>query len=278
MPELPEVETVRRGLAAAVLEKQVAAVEVPGRRSVRRQSKARFRAALLGRVLVGARRRGKYLLIELDAGSVLVVHLRMSGQLLFEADVASVRAAHTHVVIRFSDSSELRFVDPRTFGELFVTADLDEDGLPFVLSGLGIDPLLDELSYEQLGPLLKARRTSLKAFLLDQREICGIGNIYSDEIAFAAKLRPDRRTDSLAPGEIEALCQSIDAVLGEAVELGGSSLKDARYRDLSGGLGSFQSRHAVYDRRGVPCSVCGTPIVADKIAGRSAHFCPRCQV
>lgn len=277
MPELPEVETVRRGLEQVVLQKRIVSVEVPGTRSVRRQSKGAFKKALLGQRLERARRRGKYLLLELSSGAVLVVHLRMSGQLSFVPGPSEARLAHTHVVLGFSDQSELRFIDPRTFGELFVTSALDDQQVPVVLASLGLDPLVDGCSHEQLALLVKGRRTSLKAFLLDQANLCGIGNIYADEIAFCAKLRPDRRTESLSPKEIAALQKSIETVLAKAVELGGSSLKDARYRDLLGELGRFQIHHAVYGRRGAACPRCAAIVESARIVGRSAHFCPSCQ-
>lgn len=276
MPELPEVETVRRDLAAAVLSRRIATAEVTGRRSVRRQSAPAFSEALVGRALVRARRHGKYLLLDLDDGAVLVAHLRMSGQLSY-GEGGRARAAHTHVVITFEDRSELRFVDPRTFGELFVAEELDARRLPVCIGTQGIDPIAEGLSEVQLAALLGRRRTATKAFLLDQSAIAGIGNIYSDEILFRSRLRPAHRTDALRRIDVRRLCTSVTEVLEEAVTLRGSSLRDERYRDLNGVGGAFQERHAVYGRVGLPCPTCATPVSRVRVAGRSAHFCPRCQ-
>jgi formamidopyrimidine-DNA glycosylase len=277
MPELPEVETVRRGLERSVVGRVVELVTVTGKRTIRRQSPTEFADALTGRRLTEAGRHGKYLLVALDDGATLVAHLRMSGQLLHVASAAEPLVAHTHVRLGLEDGSELRFVDPRTFGELFVAHEHDSSGRPVELAGLGVDPLLDGLGPARLGHLLAARRTSLKAFLLDQHAVAGIGNLYADEILFRARLRPDRQTSSLQPAEVRRLAGAIRTVLSQAVELRGSSLRDARYRDLEGSLGEFQSRHAVYGRAGEPCLRCGSPIERAKLAGRSAHFCAVCQ-
>jgi formamidopyrimidine-DNA glycosylase len=276
VPELPEVETVRRGLDSFAIGQRVDRVEVTGRRTIRRQSIAEFQADLTGRTLVAARRRGKYLLVDLDDGAVLVIHLRMSGQLLV-CDAAAETLPHTHVRLSLSDGRELRFVDPRTFGELFITDDLDERRLPLVLSALGRDPIVDDFEPAVLGGLLHGRKVALKAFLLDQHQVCGIGNIYADEICFAAKLSPLRRTETLKKADIARLARAVGTVLHAAIAASGSTLRDARYRDLMGGLGNYQDSHATYDRAGLPCVVCGRLIVRSKVAGRSTYFCPRCQ-
>jgi formamidopyrimidine-DNA glycosylase len=277
MPELPEVETVRRGLERSVVGHVVELVTVTGRRTIRRQSPGEFAAALTGRRLSGAGRHGKYLLVPLDDGATLVAHLRMSGQFLHVPSSSEPLAAHTHVRLGLEDGSELRFVDPRTFGELFVALEHDQTGRPVELAGLGVDPLLDGLGPARLGRLLAVRRTSLKAFLLDQHALAGIGNLYADEILFRARLRPDRLTSSLEVAEVRRLAAAVRSVLSQAVELRGSSLRDARYRDLDGALGEFQSHHAVYGRAGEPCPRCGSAVERVKLVGRSAHFCASCQ-
>lgn len=275
MPELPEVETVRRGLEKAVVGSTITNAKVTGARTVRRQPAARFRRLVKGRKVLSADRRGKYLLLGLDAGT-LVVHLRMSGQLVLHESSAAELAPHTHARLALDDGRELRFVDPRTFGELFV-AGPGGVVLEDVLSGLGRDPLFDVVDGAWLEDQTRGRRQPLKAFLLDQRRICGIGNIYSDEICFAARVRPDRPAGALERKELEALAVAIRDVLDRAVEDGGSSLKDERYRDVFGDLGRFQERFAVYGREGEVCSRCGGTIARVRIAGRSAHFCPDCQ-
>ncbi len=268
---------MRRGLESAVVGKAVARVEVTGRRTIRRQSIEEFAASLVTRRVLAATRFGKYLVLPLDDDAGLVVHLRMSGQLLHVTGRGAARAPHTHVVLALDDGSELRFVDPRTFGELFVSARLAASGRPVELAGLGVDPLVDGIGPARLASLLGSRRTSLKAFLLDQHAVAGIGNLYADEIAFRARIRPDRATQSLSPPDSRRLARAIDEVLGDAVAAGGSSLRDARYRDLAGGLGAYQHQHAVYDRAGQPCIRCRGTVVRLRVAGRSAHFCDRCQ-
>jgi len=279
MPELPEVEVVRRGLERGIVGRTVRDVEATGARSIRRHpSAAAFRAPLLGRTVRAVDRRGKYLLIRLDDDAVLVAHLRMSGQLLLAADASVERAKHTHVVLTFEDGGQLRFVDPRTFGELFVSATRTRDGEVIELARLGPEPLDPTTTVEVLGSRLTPRRTRLKTALLDQHVIAGLGNIYSDEIAFRAGLRHDHRTDALTPAEVAALHAAMVEVLGEAVRRGGSSLADGQYVDVDGRAGTYQSEHAVFARAGQPCPRCGRTIERVRFAGRSTHLCPGCQV
>ncbi|HXZ82656.1 MAG TPA: bifunctional DNA-formamidopyrimidine glycosylase/DNA-(apurinic or apyrimidinic site) lyase [Acidimicrobiales bacterium] len=275
MPELPEVETVRLGLERAIVGRTVTGVEVSGSRTVRRQARREFVRRVTGRRVLGVTRRGKYLLVGCDGGT-LVVHLRMTGRLRIENDPRGERTPHTHAVFSLDDGRELHFVDPRTFGELFFAlpgeALLDE-----VIGPLGPDALRDAIDPGLLGALVARRSTTLKAFLLDQGMIAGVGNIYADEICFAAGLRPDRRTDSLGPDDLAALARALRQVIDRAVELGGTSLGDGSYRDLFGQPGSFQSEHAVYGRDGEPCPRCGLPIAKARVAGRATHFCLGCQ-
>jgi formamidopyrimidine-DNA glycosylase len=278
VPELPEVETLRRDLERVAVGRRVVEVSVTGRRTVRRQPPSEFSEALTGRRIEGARRHGKYLWAPLDDRRALVVHLRMSGQLLhFAPGAAAPLAEHTHAVLRLDDGAELRFVDPRTFGELFVTGDLDPTGRPRPLASLGRDPLVDGIDPSRMRRMLAGRRTSLKAFLLDQHQLAGIGNLYADEVCFRARLRPDRRTDGLDARQAARLSRAVTEVLSEAVAARGSTLSDGRYLDLCGGPGGFQHRHAVYGRAGEPCPRCGMPVERSRVAGRSAHYCPSCQ-
>jgi len=275
VPELPEVETVRRDLAAELPGSTITRVEVSGARSVRRYDDASvFIRALTGRAVTSVGRWGKYLLIELDgpAGGVLVVHLRMSGQLLLAASPGVALDKHSHVLLTLGDGRQLRFVDPRTFGELFVTS----PGLP-ELAGLGIDALDPELTPVAFAGLLGARRARLKPLLLDQRVVAGIGNIYSDEILWRARLRWSRPAAALRPVEVGRLYRSVQEVLTEAIDARGSSLYDGQYVDVSGRPGQFQERHEVYARLGEPCRRCGRPIERTTVAQRSHYWCRRCQ-
>jgi formamidopyrimidine-DNA glycosylase len=279
VPELPEVETIRRDLDGDVVGKRIKSVQVKGRRSIRRhRGPAEFRGRLEGHKIAGVRRRGKYLLLGLDDGDVLVVHLGMSGQLLRPTNAREAASPHTHVSIAFTKGGELRFVDPRTFGEMFVAAEPVVTHEVPELGHLGFDPLNDVMSWVQFGDLLRARKTRLKPLLMDQRFVAGIGNIYSDEILFAAGLRHDRGSETLSSEEIRRLYRAMVEVLSDAVRHRGSSLSDQQYRDLFGRPGDFQTRHQVYDREGHPCSRCHRTITRIRLGGRSSFLCEGCQV
>jgi formamidopyrimidine-DNA glycosylase len=268
MPELPEVETVRRDLSRLFVGQTLQHMVVTGPRTVRRHPPDLL-AALEGRALVDMGRRGKYLIFEWDDGQVLVAHLRMSGQLL-ACPVGAATAAHTHAVLHFEDGRELRFVDPRTFGEFFLaTSSLVE------LGHIGPDALVAGPAH--LGAALAGRRAPLKALLVDQRVLAGIGSIYADEICFAARVRPFRPGGSLRPREVARLAGSVSTVLEAAIEARGSTLGDQQYRDVHGQVGGFQLEHRVYGRRGLPCLSCGTPVERVELGAKSAYLCRKCQ-
>jgi formamidopyrimidine-DNA glycosylase len=279
MPELPEVETLRRDLDKEVVGKRIKAVEVIGMRSIRRHpNKKHFIGRLEGRKVTGVDRKGKYLLVRLEGGDVLVVHLGMSGQLLRVKGAKEPMEKHCHVCITFIQAGQLRFVDPRTFGEMFVTAAEElEEQVP-ELAHLGFDPIEDVMSWVKFAELLAERKTKLKTLLMDQRFMAGIGNIYSDEILFAAGLRHDRSSESLSAQEVRRLYRAIGETLQDAIKHRGSSLADEQYRDLFGAVGEYQSQHKVYDREGQPCRRCRSPVVRVKVGGRSTFFCGQCQV
>jgi formamidopyrimidine-DNA glycosylase len=287
MPELPEVETIRRDLDKEVVGKRIKGVDVNGLRSIRRyKTKKPFITALDGRKITAVQRKGKYLLVRLDKaagdvnghGDVLVVHLGMSGQLLRAKGPKDPMQKHTHVVLTFTQGGQLRYVDPRTFGELFVTnMDELEHQVP-ELAHLGFDPLEDVMSWTTFGELLQSKQTKLKSLLMDQKFVAGIGNIYSDEILFNAGLRYDRSSDSLTSQEVRRLYRAMIETLQEAVKHRGSSLADEQYKDLFGEIGDFQSQHKVYDREGEACRRCRSPIVRVKLGGRSTFLCEQCQV
>jgi len=207
---------------------------------------------------------------------VAVVHLGMSGQLLLSSP-GDREAPHTHVVLGFDGDRpdgerELRFVDPRTFGEVFVTG-----AGASVLAHLGPDPLVDLKGWAELADLLATRRSQLKFLLMDQRFLAGIGNLYSDEILFAARLRYDRRSETLTDTEVRRLYRAMTTILESAIGHRGSSLADEQYRDVFGVIGDFQNHHQVYGRAGQGCPRCRTAIVRIKTGGRSTFLCPRCQ-
>lgn len=279
MPELPEVEVLRRDLEREVVGKKVKTVEVNGLRSVRRhKTKKDFIGRLEGRKIAGVVRRGKYLVLRLDGSDALVVHLGMSGQLLRAKSAREKPPKHTHVIITFTQGGQLRFVDPRTFGEMFV-AELDEiDQQVEELAHLGIDPLETAMSWEHFGRLVAQRKCRLKVMLMDQKFLAGIGNVYSDEILFTAGLRYDRESDSLSDQEIRRLYRAIVEILQDAVKHRGSSLSDEQYVDLFGKPGDFQHHHNVYDREGESCRRCRHPVVRQRFSNRSTFFCDACQV
>ena len=282
MPELPEVETVRRGIERRAVGRVVERVEVFRERTVRRQGREAIIDGLTGVRILAARRRGKYLLCDLDSGGVLMMHLRMSGRVLV-VDAGTERPAHTHVVMHLSadDSGarhEMWFVDPRTFGEVVVFDRDDAARVAPELARLGPDPIVDGLDELQLAGILRGRRGNLKSLLLDQHRIAGIGNIYADEILHRAKLRHNRIPSRLDAPTRKRLVEAIHHVLRDAVAKGGSTLDDTQYVGIDGDPGWFQTEHRVYDRAGERCITCRKArIVRRVVAGRSTCFCPRCQ-
>ncbi len=284
MPELPEVETVRAGLELRVVGRRIEHVEVGRERTVRRTSAAAVIHGLSGTTITAMRRRGKYLLADLDSGEQMMIHLRMSGRVLI-APAGTERPPHTHVVMHLGPhpsnempAEEMWFVDPRTFGEVVVFDPANAAVEMPELARLGVDPITDGLSRTQLAALLGARSRQLKPLLLDQHVIAGIGNIYCDETLHAARLMWNRLSDSLKPAEITRLHEAIHRILREAIEAGGSTLADTQYVDISGEGGWFQLSHKVYDRAGQPCLTCQRATIRRvMVGGRSTCFCPRCQ-
>ncbi len=277
MPELPEVETVRRGLQRSAVGRHVDRVEVGRERTVRRTSRRAVIDGLTDTTITGANRRGKYLLLPLDSGDEVMIHLRMSGQVLI-ASGRSPRPLHTHVVMHLDDGNELWFVDPRTFGEVVVFDPTNVEVEVPELARLGPDPISEGLSLRQLRSVLRSRHRLLKPLLLDQHAIAGIGNIYADEILHAARLRPDRMSDELSTVSERRLHGAIHEILAGAIAAGGSTLGDAQYVDLLGAGGSYQDVHAVYGRAGERCRTCNVGWIRHTVsAQRSTHFCPRCQ-
>jgi len=281
MPELPEVEVIRRDLEKEVVGRQIRSVEVRNTKNamrvIRRHRKRReLEEPLAGTRVTGIERRGKYLVFHLDSDLALVVHLGMSGQLLQTARNEGIQN-HTHVVFDLSGGDQLRFVDPRTFGEMFVTTK-GESGEIKELRSLGLDPLENQLTWQHFSQFLAGHKVKLKSLLMDQRFVAGIGNIYSDEILFLAGLHPSRGCDSLSDQEVRRLYRAMQEVLQEAIRYRGTSAEDEQYRDLYGAMGEYRSFLQVYQRQGEPCRRCRTPIQRARWSNRSMYFCPKCQV
>ncbi|MEH1053926.1 bifunctional DNA-formamidopyrimidine glycosylase/DNA-(apurinic or apyrimidinic site) lyase [Micromonospora sp. CPCC 206171] len=276
MPELPEVETVRQGLAQWVTGRRITSVEVRHPRAVRRHAPGagHFADVLAGRTVTDVRRRGKYLWLPLDSGDALIGHLGMSGQLLLQP-IAAADELHLRVRFRFADDGpELRFVDQRTFGGLSVSEGGAE--LPAEIAHIARDPMDEEFSDAGFVAALRRRRTEVKRALLDQTLISGVGNIYADEALWRAKLHGARPTDALtAPAATRLLGHARD-VLGEAIRQGGTSF-DELYVNVNGESGYFDRSLNAYGREGEPCRRCGTPIRRESFMNRSSFSCPRCQ-
>ena len=274
MPELAEAETIRRDVERIYTGRRIDRVDVTGLRSVRRHADpAEFVARVRGRRVAGTGRRGKYVVLDLEGGDAVVAHMGMSGQLLLAQPDEAV-TKHTHVRMGFDEGPDLRFVDPRTFGQMWVTRPVEGD-IP-ELAHLGFDPLEDPAAEKRLRELV-ARPTRLKPLLMDQSRIVGIGNMYADEILFTAGLRPDRPAASLSGPETKRLYRAVVAVLRDAIRHRGSSLADEQYRDLFGRVGEYQKHHKVYAREGRPCVRCESPVERTRSGGRSSFFCPSCQ-
>ncbi len=276
MPELPEVETVRQGLAQWVTGRTITSVEVRHPRAIRRHEPgaAHFADVLTGRTITDVRRRGKYLWLPLDSGDALIGHLGMSGQLLVQP-VGAADELHLRVRFRFADDGpELRFVDQRTFGGLSVSDGGAE--LPAEIAHIARDPMDPEFSDADFVAALRRRRTEVKRALLDQTLLSGIGNIYADEALWRAKLHGARPTDALAGPAVGRLLGHVRDVLGEAITQGGTSF-DELYVNVNGESGYFDRSLNAYGREGEPCPRCGAPIRREAFMNRSSYSCPRCQ-
>lgn len=284
MPELPEVETVRRGLAPVLVGQRIAKAQTK-RADLRFPFPERFAARLKGRRVDALSRRAKYLLAELDDGTIWVTHLGMTGRWsvlgqkkqpgdFYYAEPPD--PAHTHVAIETDAGVRLEFNDPRRFGYMDLIVGTELDAHPW-FKGLGPEPIGNEFHLPYLKRALAGKKTSVKAALLDQRIIAGLGNIYVVEALHRAGIAPTRAAGRIGAVRLERLAHAIRAVLEEAIEAGGSTLSD--YAGVDGAQGAFQHRFAVYDREGEPCPTpgCGGAIVRAVQGGRSSFWCPRCQ-
>lgn len=272
MPELPEVETIRRQLDPALVGRRIVAARVLDERWARPESPQEVERRITGRLIESTRRRGKYLIVGLEGGRNLVMHLRMTGNLLLagpDPDDRFLRAA-----FELDDGAELWFTDARRFGHGVVLT--DEELEPYLQARLGVEPLAGELTGDNLAHLAAGRTAPLKSFLLDQRRIAGIGNIYADEALHRAELHPLSPAGSMRSEHCEALVEGIVEALEVGLAHGGSSIDD--YRDAWGEKGSMQDEFLVHTREGQDCGRCGGTIRRIVVGGRSTYFCPGCQV
>ena len=284
MPELPEVETIARGLQKRVTGDAIESVWLGSKPQTMKSSPAEIASTLEHTRIVEVRRMGKHIVFELERNGVprapsrikarkkskplsprsqWIVHLGMTGRMVVCEPDAEVEK-HTHAIVRLESGRELRFVDPRRFGRLSVSANFDAGG---------IEPL--EIDLDSCVAMFRGRKTPIKSALLNQKLLRGVGNIYADESLFRAGIRPRRRASSITREQLGKLIVAVKEVLKEAIALGGSSISD--YVDADGEEGFFQLQHRVYGREAEPCLVCKTPIKRIVIAGRSSHYCPKCQ-
>jgi formamidopyrimidine-DNA glycosylase len=263
VPELPEVETIARALAPRLVGRRIIGSEFRNSRLVLRGDPDETAAGLTGRKVKAVKRHGKFIEIQLDGGRSFVVHLGMTGKLLLNG----VAGKHTRAILTL-DRGVLSYDDSRQFGKLELST-----GLPARVAKLGPEPM--EVTLEEFTRRLRGRKTKMKALLLNQQFLRGIGNIYADEALFRAGIHPLAIAGRLRPDRIKKLHASIRQVLGEAIAAGGSSVSD--YVDVDGRQGSFQIRHNVYQKTGEDCPKCGRPIRRILVTQRGTHFCPRCQ-
>ncbi len=280
MPELPEVETVVRGLNKSISGDTIESVWIGSKKQPLKSPAAKIASTLEGKRILRVHRAGKHIVFDLDGAppkrkktlqaaslpesAQWIVHLGMTGRMVVCEPSAEI-VKHTHLVAKLVSGRELRFVDPRMFGKLSVHSGGFDPG--------GVEPL--EVAEQDFIKLFRGRKTPIKSALLNQKLLRGVGNIYADESLFRAGIRPRRRASSLTRGDLQRLHRAVQDVLKEAVALGGSSISD--YVDADGEEGFFQLQHRVYGREGEPCLVCTTPIRRVVLAGRSSHYCPKCQ-
>jgi formamidopyrimidine-DNA glycosylase len=287
MPELPEVETIRRQIEPEVTGRRIVGAEILDARWTRPLEPEPIAAALVGRQIVTVGRRGKYLLLGLDDGSTLIMHLRMTGNLLLAERGEEARPfgmqrlypaptdpAYLKAELELDDGRLLRFTDPRRFGHAALLGPGELD--PYLDSRIGVEPLSDDLTPDYIGRIAEDRTAPLKSFLLDQKGIAGIGNIYADEALHRAELHPLSPAGSMRPEHWDALHEGIVEALEEGLRNGGASIDD--YRDSRGEQGAMQDEFLVHTRAGEECPRCGERINRIVVGGRSTYFCPACQV
>ena len=273
MPELPEVESVRRQLEPALVGRSFERVSIDDPRLVRPYEPAEVAAELEGEHVAAVERRGKYLVVRFESGRVLLIHLRMTGSLLRAPNRSLPDDPHRRAVVRLDDGSDVAYRDVRRFGTWLLLEPGEAE--PYLAARVGDEPLDTLFTAARLGERLAGRRTSLKAALLDQRTLAGMGNIYVDEALWRARLNPLRPASGLDRNELRRLHRGIRAALEHGLARQGSTLRDYRLPDGSGG--SMQNEFRVYGRRDEPCDRCGTLIARTQVAGRTTWFCPTCQ-
>ena len=273
MPELPEVETVKRSLNPFLKDVKIENIEILFTGIIKEPEPALFKEKIKGKTIIEIKRRGKYLLFSLNQELTLVIHLRMTGQLTI-CDKELPINKHTHLIFALSSGKELRFTDVRKFGLVYLVPSGKWEGIKGLFN-LGFEPLAEDFTFEVFAELITNKQGKLKPFLLDQSKIAGIGNIYADEILFEAGLHPQREIKTLTSEEIQKLYFALRTKLEESIKYRGTSKRD--YVDGRGEKGEFQERLQVYGRKGEVCNRCGIRLQRIVVAGRGTVFCPHCQ-
>ncbi|MFP4661439.1 MAG: bifunctional DNA-formamidopyrimidine glycosylase/DNA-(apurinic or apyrimidinic site) lyase [Halanaerobiales bacterium] len=274
MPELPEVETIVTGLRELIVGHTIREVIVREKNIIAYPSADKFKDDLTDKKILAVDRRGKYILLRVEDHKTLVVHLRMTGRLLVKPTTIKYNK-HTHVIFKLNNDIDLRFHNVRKFGRMYLVDTTESYGPAGGLATLGPEPLSDEFTLDKFKDRIEKRKSNIKALLLNQKFLAGLGNIYVDEALFEAGVSPERRSDSLSESEKEEIYYAIRSVLKRGVEAGGTSFSD--YLDARGGKGNFQKQLRVYQQEDKKCPVCGNIIIKKKIAGRGTHYCPTCQ-
>lgn len=282
MPELPEVETIKNDLSLKILRKKITALELVNKNSLRLTND--FEKKVVDSFFVGINRKGKLLIFELKSGDYLLIHLKMTGQLIYQEknnytvggghgqSIEELPNRHTRIILRFADKSCLYFNDLRKFGYWQL---VDEGALQDIVAKYGPEPLEAGFTKEYLRGVFEKSGRNVKAILLDQGKIAGIGNIYADEILFVSAVRPDRRAASLSDVEIGAIWKNSRTIIKNAIKYRGTTFNN--YRDGEGRVGAYVKKLQVYGRKNLQCLRCGHKIIKQKIAGRGTHFCEGCQ-
>jgi formamidopyrimidine-DNA glycosylase len=273
VPELPEVETVRRRLEPVLVGRRFRRVEIDDPRLTRPEDPAEVAAELTGERVVALDRRGKYLVVRFESGRVLLIHLRMTGNLLYAPRGELVDVPHRRAVVKLDDGSDVVYRDIRRFGTWLLVEPDELD--PYLAARLGGEPLGRAFTTKGLTEKLANRKAPIKAALLDQRTLAGLGNIYVDEALWRARVHPLRPARELGADEIRALRRGIKKALDAGIRRHGATLRD--YRQPDGSSGSMQKEFKVYSRAGEPCDRCGSPIEKTRVAGRGTWYCPACQ-
>ena len=277
MPELPEVETIKRDLQKKIIGKKIKEVTIKVNKILQKPSLEEFTAKIRGRVIKKIDRRGKYIIIYLDSEYKLIIHLGMTGILLYPFNQIKnnlIIPKHNHFVFSFTDNNQLIFNDIRRFGKVYLVKDINESEC---INKLGVEPLDENFSLAKFTQMIRNKKNKIKSLLMKQEFIAGLGNIYVNEVLYRAGIHPLSLASSLSEIQITKLFREIKDVLEEAINLRGSTVEDEAYRDTNGEKGKFSDRLQVYAQKGSSCFKCGHIIESVKIEGRSSFFCPRCQ-